>query len=121
MKKQKLYYALSGAFVGFLNGFFGGGGGMVVLPIFTMLFGFEQKRAHATAIAVILPITIISAITYLITGGTSVFNFKLLLLTIGVVLGGIIGALLLKKLKNKYLNKIFAILMFVAGVKLAFF
>lgn len=120
-KNKKLYFAVAGAGVGFINGFFGGGGGMIVLPVLTMLFNFEQKNAHATAIAIILPITVASAVSYLIANGFGVFDFNLLSASVGVTIGGVVGALLLKKINNKSLVKIFAVVMFIAGAKLLFF
>ena len=42
-------------------------------------------------------------------------------MTIGVVIGGIAGALLLKKISNGFLIKLFAAVMLAAGVKLLFF
>ncbi len=119
--KEALYMALAGTVVGAVNGFFGGGGGMIILPIFTMLLGFKQKTAHATAIAVILPISVISVIVYLIGNGFKAFNFDTLFIAIGVLIGGIVGALLLKKINNKWLVKIFAVVMLVAGVKMLVF
>lgn len=116
--KKNLYMALAGAGVGLINGFFGGGGGMVVLPLLTILFGYEQKNAHATAIAVILPVTVVSAVAYVISGGFSAFNLDMLWTTLGVIAGGVIGALLLKKISNAWLVKIFALVMLIAGVKL---
>ncbi|MBE5743108.1 MAG: sulfite exporter TauE/SafE family protein [Clostridiales bacterium] len=119
--KEGLYMALSGTVVGAVNGFFGGGGGMIILPLFTMLLGFRQKTAHATAIAVILPISIISAVIYIIGSGFEIFNLNTLYVAIGVLLGGIAGALILKKIDNAWLVKIFAVVMLVAGVKMMVF
>ncbi len=119
--KEPLYMALAGTVVGAVNGFFGGGGGMIILPIFTMLLGFRQKTAHATAIAVILPISIISAVVYVIGNGFKVFNLDTLFVAIGVLIGGVFGALLLKKINNAWLVKIFAVIMLVAGVKMMVF
>ena len=56
MEKQKKFVksALTGIISGFINGFFGGGGGMIVVPMLINLLGFSPKQAHATSIAVIL-------------------------------------------------------------------
>jgi uncharacterized membrane protein YfcA len=86
-----------------------------------MLLGFRQKTAHATAIAVILPISIISAVIYIIGSGFEIFNLNTLYVAIGVLLGGIAGALILKKIDNAWLVKIFAVVMLVAGVKMMVF
>ena len=88
--KEKLYLVLTGVLTGVANGFFGGGGGMVVVPLMTFLLKLRTKVAHATAIAVILPVTVV-------------------------------GAWLLGKLSAKWVTRIFAIVMFAAGVKLLFF
>ena len=48
-KKEKFLIVIFGAVTGFINGFFGGGGGMIVVPVMTILLKIEQKVAHATA------------------------------------------------------------------------
>lgn len=118
-KKKKAYNVLliiSGFFVGIFNGLFGGGGGMVVVPAYTALARLDEKKAHATAIATILPLSIISAIVYVINGS---FDLAIgLNVTIGVVVGGVVGALLLKKISNGLLALVFYGIMIAAGVKM---
>ena len=112
--KKNILLLIGGAAIGFLNGFFGGGGGMVAVPLFTSFIKLENKKAHATAIATILPLSIVSGIIYLTKGIE--FTPVFLYVGAGVVAGGIIGALLLKKLSNKILPLIFYSLMVGAGV-----
>ena len=47
---------LAGAAAGLTNGFFGGGGGSVLVPMLTRVCGLDQRRAFATSVAVILPL-----------------------------------------------------------------
>ena len=119
-KKEKFLTVIFGAVTGFINGFFGGGGGMIVVPIMTMLMKVPQKVAHATAIAVILPTSIISALIYFFSGESGVRLYPTLLTTVGVVVGGTLGALMLKKIDNKVLVKAFAVVMLIAGIKMLF-
>ena len=113
--KEKVYLALTGALTGLANGFFGGGGGMIVVPLMIYLLNMKTKSAHATALAVILPITLISALVYFIGGK---FDFKIGGPSlVGVVSGGILGAWLLGKISAKWLTKIFSLVMLIAGVK----
>ena len=119
-KKEKLLLIVFGSVTGLINGFFGGGGGMIVVPVMTLIMKIKPNVAHATAIAVILPVSIISVITYFLSGATSVNLSPILSVGGGVVAGGIIGALLLKKINNKLLIKIFAVVMLIAGVKMIF-
>ena len=114
--KKKFFIALAfGILVGFINGFFGGGGGMIVVPLLAFL-GLEEKKAHATAILSILPISIASAIVYILKN--EVNFYELGFTTLGFVLGGIVGALLLKKANNKVLKFIFSLIMIAAGIKI---
>ena len=117
LKEFSVYFV--GLAAGIINGLLGGGGGMIVVPGLALTLGLTAKKSHATALAVILPASAISACILLFT-----FKNDLVLLsatTIGVSLGGVVGALLLKKLKNPAITKIFAVLMLLAGVKLLFF
>ncbi len=117
--KEKLYLILTGAATGIANGFFGGGGGMVVVPLMTFLLKMKTKVAHATALAVILPVTLISAGIYIAKG---YFDIQSGIPSgIGVVAGGALGAWLLGKLSAKWVTRLFAIVMLAAGVKLLFF
>lgn len=89
---------------------------MIVVPMLIYLLGFEQKHAHATSIAVILPITIVSAIIYLIDAHGDFFTIASC--SVGVFLGGIAGAILLTKTSNKIVGYIFCAVMALAGIKM---
>ena len=118
-KKTKILISIiGGIFIGFINGFFGGGGGMIVVPLLIFLLGLKEKNAHATAIFIILPLSITSSIIYITKGGVNFANLGST--TIGVVLGGILGAILLNKINNKFLRVIFSLVMIVAGAKMMF-
>ena len=60
MGGKKLRYLTAGALAGLTNGFFGGGGGSVLVPLLTRYCGLEQRRAFATSVAVILPLCVLS-------------------------------------------------------------
>ena len=114
---KRILIVMASLFAGFATGVFGGGGGMIVVPILTGLYGLEPVKAHATAIATIFPLCLVSVIFYLTQGG---WQWKSgLVVTAGVVVGGIVGALLMKKIPAKWLQPIFYILMIVGGVKMA--
>lgn len=105
---------LTGLMVGFINGFMGAGGGMLVVPILMWLFKFESKIAHSTAVFVILPICLVSGITYLVKG---IIDYNILWpVLIGTIIGGVIGTFALKKINSKILSLIFFGLMIFAGV-----
>jgi uncharacterized membrane protein YfcA len=67
---------------------------------------------------IILPLTVVSAVVYFIYG--NVEWQTVLWTTLGVVVGGVIGALLLKKLKGNVVKMIFAVILILGGVKMFF-
>ncbi len=119
MKKTKPFQIfLFGALIGLINGFFGGGGGMIVVPMLTKFFNMEQKKAQATALFIILPISLVSTIVYMCYNS---INFSSGWPVIaGIVLGGIVGACLLNKLKNNVVRVIFILFMLLGGTIMLF-
>lgn len=116
---KNLMRILTGSVAGIANGLFGGGGGMIVVPMLNFLLKYENKHSHATALLIILPLSIVSGLLYTIFGN---FNINSGVPTvIGVVLGGIIGALLLKNLSSKVIVIIFSVVMLIAGIKMLVF
>lgn len=107
-----------GLLVGFVNGFFGGGGGMLCVPLLEKVLHEPTKVAHASAIAVILPISVVSAVVYSAGGYFAAVPF--FGVAGGVLAGGLCGALLLKKLPSFWVGLVFALLMIGAGCKLIF-
>ncbi|MBD5087123.1 MAG: sulfite exporter TauE/SafE family protein [Clostridiales bacterium] len=101
-------------FVGVANGLFGGGGGMLVVPIFTVLLGLEEKIAHSSAILTILPLSLVSGIIYAVNGQFQ--SPQGLYVGAGVIIGGLIGTFLMKKFSNNFLRIIFYTLMIIAGI-----
>ncbi len=119
VKINPLVVVLLGALVGLISGLFGGGGGMVAVPVLTSILKKPQKIAHATAILVILPVTIVSGVLYSVIGN---FDVKVVLPTsIGVIIGGVLGAICLKKFSNDFIKILFSLVMLFFGVKLLFF
>ena len=115
--KKNLKSASFGIAVGLVNGVFGAGGGMLAVPLLKHN-GLDQKSAHANAVAVILPITLISAVLYVIKGNVTLGD-SLPYIPTGLI-GSLLATVALKKLSNKILQKIFAVFMIYAGIRLLF-
>lgn len=113
-----ILFLLSALIVGFINGIFGGGGGMLCVPIFKLFLGLDDKKAHASAVLVMAIISIPTLIIYITTIHINIVSA--IFLSLGVLLGGLVGGALLKNLKNDVINIIFIIIMLVAGLKMIF-
>ncbi len=104
-----------GVAIGLVNGVFGAGGGMLAVPLLKKS-GLDQKSAHANAVAVILPITVISAILYL-TKDTVSIKDSLVFLPTGLI-GSVIATFALKNISSVWLKRIFGGFMIYAGIRL---
>lgn len=116
--ERQTVFGRRGCAAGAVNGIFGGGGGMIVVPLLTSVGQKPPLVAHATAILVILPVSLASAIVYLVGGW---FDAELFVaVSIGVVLGGAAGAKLLGSITPAAATVAFAAVMFAAGVRMMF-
>ena len=59
----KFYFYILGIITGLANGLFGSGGGIIAVPMLKKS-GLSTKEAHATSIALTLPLSIVSSIFY---------------------------------------------------------
>lgn len=110
---------LAGALTGTANGFFGGGGGCILVPLLTKLCGLEQKKAFATSVAVILPLCVLSAGIYLWRGGLEWMTAMPYLL--GGAAGGFLGGKLFRGVKLPWLKKGFGLVLIIGGVRCLLF
>ncbi len=111
---RKIKHAFFGILAGFLNGLLGAGGGMIVVPM--LQSEIDTKRSHSTCVAVILPITIVSALWYLADGRVTLGDASVYMI-FGVP-GALIGTFLLQKLDKTIIKKAFALLIIWAGVRI---
>lgn len=118
MKKSFVQRVTAGALTGTVNGLFGGGGGMVAVPLLGSMLGYEDREAHATAIFVIAPVCAASALIYIINGYASAD--VIIPAALGSVAGGLAGAYMLSGCPKTIINYIFIAVMFAAGIRLLF-
>ena len=109
-RKQKTIFI--GLITGLANGLFGSGGGTVVVPCMEKYLDIDAHKSHATAIAIILPLSALSAIIYLFKADIPWIE------TIAVSVGGFIGAKLLNKISGRWLHIIFGAAMLMAAVRM---
>ncbi len=113
--RKSLFLFSGGVTAGFLNGLFGAGGGLVAVPLLKSS-GLDRKTAHANSVAVIAPLSVLSASLYILNGSVTVAD-AVPYIPSGVV-GAVTGALLLRKIPSGTLRRIFGIFILIAGVRL---
>ena len=107
---------LTGVIIGFVNGFWGGGGGMICVPLLMYAIGLSEKKAHATTLLIMLPLCIASLVIYII--GRNLLWIEGLEIGAGFVIGGAMGALLLKRISNLWLSIFFSVVIIAGGLKI---
>lgn len=121
LNKMDIYYIggiiLLGIVAGVLSGLFGIGGGLVIVPVLVMAYGFSQQSAQGTALGLLsIPVSLIAAINYSKKG---MLDWQaVFLLAIGFIIGGFIGSKIALSFDARLMKKLFAILMIVMAVKL---
>ena len=107
---------LVGLTAGVISGLFAAGGGMIVVPALIHLFKLEDAKARATSVFVILPMVIASGIFYY---KSNYVDWNLgIKCAIGGIIGGVIGAQLLKKISSRTLRILFVIFLIYTSVKM---
>ncbi len=110
-----LSLVLIGILAGILSGLVGVGGGIVMVPLLILFFGYSQHQAQGTSLAVLaVPVTLLAAYNYHKQGH---LDWKYAaVIAVFFILGGFIGSKIAISLDQKMLKKVFGvILLFVAG------
>lgn len=116
--KNKFLLIFIGLIIGLTNGMLGSGGGIISVLCLTHIMLYENRKAHATTILIILPLCIISSIIFIKNG---YYDINLIIrISISSVIGGIIGAKILSRLSNKLIRIIFGSIMIVSALRMMF-
>jgi len=110
-------YILLGLIAGVAGGFFGIGGGTIIIPALVYLAGFTQHQAQGTTLALLVPpIGLLAAIKYYQAGNVDLKVAALICL--GFFIGGLVGASLAMPISDQLLKKIFGVFLIVIAIKM---
>ena len=115
MRRRTIAGAAAGLLAGLLNGLLGAGGGTVVVPALEAC-GLPPRHAHASSIAVIVPLCAVSLFFYL-RGGTLSLRGWWYIVPCGLA-GGLLAARLLPKIPANVLRRLFGAFMLYAAWRL---
>jgi uncharacterized protein len=105
-----------GVLSGFVAGLFGVGGGILIVPALVLVLGMEQRLAHGTSLAAIVPIAVGGVVGYVWSG--SVDWVAVVILVGGAALGAVAGTHALHRLPLRALRVVFALYLLATAVSL---
>lgn len=115
-------FILLGLGAGVLAGFFGVGGGLIIVPALVLLFGFSQSMSSGTSlVALLLPVGILGVWNYYSAGKITMDNVKAgLMISAGMFFGTYIGSKFAVLLPEIILKRAFCIFLIFAAVRMWF-
>ena len=114
--KERLMKAIiGGIFVGFICGFVGAGGGMMMLIIMTSILGYELKMAVGTSVFVMTFTALTGAVSHFAIGGMPDLTVWLLCILFTFIWARI-AAVFANKASAKTLNQATGIILVILGV-----
>lgn len=118
MKKKHTYWGsiLSGAAAGTINGLFGAGGGMVLIPLLTATNELEEDTLFPTSVSIMFPICLVSiSVAFFQNGGLPWQDSWPYL--IGSFAGGILAGKFGNKIPALWLHRGLGLLILWGGVR----
>lgn len=114
-KTRTIVAVLLGAYTGFLCGFQGTGGGMMMLFILTMVMGYALKTAVGTSVFIMTFTAFIGAVSHFAINGMPDLR-RLAICVVFTLIAAQISASLANKIKVSSCNLIIGVLLAVSGV-----
>ena len=117
---------LTGLAAGLINGLLGTGGGILVVLVLGTWYRRQStgsaasrdaaKSVYVTSLLTMLPISLFSALQYARQGRLDLTAFAPFLLP--AILGGLVGGVVLDRVRLPFLQKLFALLLLISGVRM---
>lgn len=113
--RKHLNTGIAGTLAGAVNGLFGAGGGMVLVPLLTSIARFPEEEVFPSSISIILPICLVSLSVNL--RSNSIEWSTVIPYLVGSAVGGILAGLLGRKIPMLWLHRLLGILIVWGGMR----
>ena len=114
-KKRAIQSVICGCIIGFICGFVGAGGGMMMLLILTSVLGYELKTAVGTSVFIMAFTAFTGAVSHFAIGGTPDWMIWILCV-IFTLIWARIAAVFANKATPKTLNRVTGVILVILGI-----
>lgn len=115
MNKQIKGYLIAGIAAGCINGLLGAGGGMILVPLLTLLTNLDDEKIFPTSVTIIFPICLVSLA---VSPGYGNLPWKTAWpYLLAAIPGGLLAGLFEKKIPVKWLHRVLGILIIWGGLR----
>ena len=105
----------AGLCAGAVNGLFGAGGGMVLVPLLTKVSDLKEDQVFPSSVCIILPVCVVSL--FLSTNAQGIALDLLIPYLAGSAAGGLIAGIIGKKIPTLWLHRLLGILILWGGIR----
>ncbi len=113
-RKRLIQSVVCGVLIGFICGFIGAGGGMMMLLILTTVLGYELKTAVGTSVFIMTFTALTGAVSHFVIGGAP--DFLVLALCVAFTLvWARVAARIANKAEPKFLNRATGVILIILG------
>lgn len=110
-------YILIGLAAGVASGFFGIGGGLIMIPAMVYFFHLTQHQAQGTSLAVLTPpVAIFAVIKYYKEGNVNLYMAAFI--AVSFIFGAYFGGTYVQYISDPTLKKIFGVLLLIVSIKM---
>lgn len=118
-KQNAIRSILCGSLVGFICGFVGAGGGMMMLLVLTSVLGYELKTAVGTSVFIMTATAFTGSVSHFAIGGMPDIQ-ALILCIISTFVFARIAAVVANKAKPETLNRMTGVILVILGAAILF-
>ena len=115
---EQTWFIIGGFAAGFVSGFLGIGGGLVMVPMLMCLFRFPVKRAVGTSLAVVATVSLAGIVSEVVVNGSNIHWGTAGALIIASLAGSRLGGQALPFLPDRLLRRLFAALLVFAAYRM---
>ena len=115
MKNQAIGLAIAGTVAGAATGLFGGGGGMLLVPLLSILAKLDEQEIFPASVSIILPICITSLLLAL--GQYEIPVKEILIYLPGSAIGGVLAGRYGRNIPTLWLHRLLGVFVLWGGIR----